>query len=602
MFSRFFINRPIFATVLSVLITLSGSLSFFTLPLTQFPFVTPPTVQVDCQYPGASADDVAQSIAAPLEQQVNGAEDMLYMASQSTSDGTYTLTVSFKPGTNLNLAQVRVMNRVNLATPSLPDVVRATGVTVRRRSPEIVLTIMLNSPDDSYDQLYMSNYALTRVRDEMLRVPGISEVVIFGERDYAMRIWLDPDKLAGRNLTAADVVAVLQEQNATVPVGQIGQASSRAGPSFQIPVQTLGRLSTPEQFGSVIVRTEPDGAVVRVRDVARIDLGAKTDEIVNKFNRKPTIGMAVFLDSDANALETADAIKDRVEKLKADLPKGIIAEIGYDTTPFIRESLREVFKTLRDSILLVSVVVLVFLGSWRAALIPLAAVPVAIVGTFGAMAACGYSLNNLTLFGLVLAVGIVVDDAIVVVEAVEHQIAKGFAPKEATARAMELVSGPIIAVGAVLAAVFLPCMFLPGIVGSFFRQFALTIAVSSGISTLNSLTFSPALAAVLLRNRARRRDPLTWLLDHTLGWLFRFFGWGFEWAGRGYVRVIRGLLRWPLVVVLLLIYAGLIGGTVRLFPRLPAGFIPPQDRGFLIASIQLPDSSSAERTQKIMDD
>ncbi len=602
MFSRFFIHRPVFATVLSVLITLSGALSFSTLPLSQFPYVTPPTVQVDCSYPGASADEVAQSIAAPLEQQVNGVEDMLYMSSQSTSDGSYTLTVSFKPGTDLNLAHVRVMNRVNLAEPNLPDVVRATGVTVRRRSPEIVLTVSLNSPDGSFDQLYMSNYALTRVRDEMLRISGIAEVTIFGQRDYAMRIWLDPDRLAGRSLTAADVVTALQSQNATVPAGQVGHMEGAIGPAFQIPIRTVGRLSTPEEFGAVVVRSEPNGSVIRVRDVARIDLASKSDDIVNKFNRKPTIGLAVFLEADANALETADAIKVRVEKLKADLPKGIIAEIGYDTTPFIRDSIREVFNTLRDSILLVAIVVLVFLGSWRAALIPLAAVPVAIIGTFAAMAACGYSLNNLTLFGLVLAVGIVVDDAIVVVEAVEHQIAKGFSPKEATARAMENVSGPIIAVGAVLAAVFIPCMFIPGIVGSFFRQFALTITVSTGISTLNSLTLSPALAAVLLRNRSRRRDPLTWLLDHTLGWFFRLFGWGFDRAGRGYVWIVRGLLKWPVLVLLLLVYAGLIGGTVRMYPRMPQGFIPAQDQGYLIASIQLPDASSIERTQAAMDE
>lgn len=584
------------------MITLSGSFAYFTLPLTQYPFVTPPTIQVDCAYPGASAEVVSESIAAPIEQQVNGVEDMLYMSSQSTGDGTYTLTVSFKPGTDLNLAQVRVMNRLNLALPALPDVVRATGVTTRRRSPEILLTVSLNSPDEQYDQLFISNYALTRVRDEMLRIPGIAEVLLFGQRDYAMRIWLDPDLLAARNLTALDVVQALREQNVPIPLGQIGQAPTPEAPARQIPIDTMGRLKDAEQYADVIIKRDPKGGIVRIRDVARVNLAAKAEDIANRFDRKPTVGLAVFLETNANALATADEIKARVEVLKKEVPAGMVAEIGYDTSPYIRESIRQVFKTLQDAVIIVSIVVLVFLRSWRSALIPLAAVPVAIIGTFAAMAAFGYSLNNLTLFGLVLAVGIVVDDAIVVVEAVEHHIALGLSPRDAAIRAMEQVAGPVIAVGAVLSAVFVPCMFFPGIVGAFFRQFAVTIAVSTIISTINSLTLSPALAALLLKPKGARRDPVTWLFDNTVGWPLVVFHWFFDRLGRLYVKTIGVSIRPAVLVSLLVIYGAMIGGAAYFYPKLPAGFIPPQDKGYLIASVQLPDAASAERTRAVMDE
>jgi multidrug efflux pump len=600
-FCRFFIDRPIFSAVISILITLAGGFSYFTLPLSQYPFVTPPTIQVDCAYPGASAEVVAECIAAPIEQQVNGVEDMLYMNSQSTGDGTYTLTVSFKPGTDLNLAQVRVMNRLNLAVPSLPDVVRATGVTTRRRSPEILLTVSLNSPTEQYDQLYISNYALTRVRDEMLRIPGIAEVLLFGQRDYAMRVWLDPDRLAARNLTALDVVNAIREQNTPIPLGQIGQPPTDTEPGRQLPLDTTGRLKEPEQYGDVIVKRDANGGIVRVKDVARVNLAAKQEDIANRFDRKPTVGLAVFLQADANALVVADTIKERVEVLKTEVPAGMVAEIGYDTSPYIRESIRQVFKTLREAVIIVAIVVLVFLRSWRSAIIPLATVPVAVIGTFGAMAAFGYSLNNLTLFGLVLAVGIVVDDAIVVVEAVEHHIHLGLAPREAAITAMGQVAGPVIAVGAVLSAVFVPCMFFPGIVGAFFRQFAVTIAVGTIISTINSLTLCPALAALLLKPKVARRDPLTWLFDNTAGWPLAVFHWGFDRLGRLYVAVIGQSIRPAVMVTLLAVYGGLVGGAAILYPRLPTGFIPPQDKGYLIASIALPDAASAERTRAAMD-
>ena len=503
MFSRFFIDRPIFATVLSVVVFLAGILAARTLPVSQYPQVTPPTIQVDCNYPGANARVVADTVASPIEQQVNGVEDMLYMASQCTSDGSYTLTVTFKIGTNLNMSQIRVLNRVALAYPQLPDVVRATGVTTRKRSSEILMTLALSSPTGRYDQLYLSNYAIIRLREELSRLPGVSDVLVFGQRDYSMRIWVDPDKLATRSLTAADVISAIQQQNTPLVAGQIGQPPTGSGQPFQVPVTGVGRLTTVQEFEEVIVKVGAQGQVVHVKDIARVELGAKAEDVSNTFDNKPTVGLAVFLLADANALEAHDRIIDKMDEMAKDFPTGIIYEIGYDTTPFIKESIHEVFKSLRDSIALVALVVLIFLQSWRAAIIPLAAVPVAIVGTFAAMAALGYSINNLTLFGLVLAVGIVVDDAIVVVEAVQHQLEKGYSPRDATIRAMDDVSGPVIAVGVVLSAVFLPCARLSGIVGEFFRQFAVTIAVSTMISTFNSLTLSPALCAILLKKTGK---------------------------------------------------------------------------------------------------
>jgi hydrophobe/amphiphile efflux-1 (HAE1) family protein len=597
---RFFIDRPIFATVLSVLVTLAGGLAVFTLPVSQYPKVTPPTVQVDCNYPGASAQVVSETIAAPIEQQVNGVEDMLYMASQCTSDGSYTLTVTFRPGADLNMAQVRVLNRVALAMPQLPDVVRATGITTRKRSPELLLTISLNSPPEPdypngrYDQLYLSNYASLRIKEELARLPGISDVTIFGQRDYAMRVWVDPERLAARHLTAADVVAAIRAQNLPLAGGQVGQPPAGDGQPFQFTLSALGRLTTPEEFEQVVVKVGDRGQLVKVRDVARVELGARVQDVNSRFDRKPTTGLGIFLLSDANAIETADAVKAKMAELSREFPPGMRYEIGYDTSPFIRESIREVFKSLRDAIILVAIVVLVFLQSWRAAVIPLAAVPVAIVGTFAAMALAGFTINNLTLFGLVLAVGIVVDDAIVVVEAVQHQLEKGLPPREATIRAMEQVAGPVVAVGVVLSAVFIPCAFLSGIVGQFFRQFALTIAVSTLISMVNSLTLSPALCALLLKPRGARPDLPTRVTNFLFGWFFRGFNRTFRFSGRVYVRAVGVGLRVPLLVIA--VYAGLVGAGVAGHQTLPTGFIPQQDKGYLIASIQLPDAASAERT------
>lgn len=598
MISRFFIDRPIFATVISILMTLAGAVAVFSLPIAQYPPVAPPTVQVDCNYPGASAEVVAQTVASPIEQQVNGVEGMMYMSSQSTNDGSYTLTVTFKPGVDLDLAQVLVQNRVSLALPQLPDVLRQTGVITKKRSPDILMTVSLNSPSGRYNQVYLSNYAVLRVKDELARLSGISEVLVFGQRDYSLRVWVDPQRLAARDLSVNDVVNAVRQQNLQPAIGQIGQSPAADGQLLQIPLSIHGRLVEPSEFEDIIIRRSADGRVIRIKDVGYAELDARSQDINNRFDGKPTVGLAIFQLPDANALATADMVKATMEKLSKDFPEGVEYEIGYDTTPFIRESIHEVFKALRDAVLLVALVVLIFLEGWRAAIIPLVAVPVAIIGTFSVMFLVGFSLNNLTLFGLVLAIGIVVDDAIVVVEAIEHYIAKGLSPRQAAFRAMEDVSGPVIAVGLVLSAVFIPCAFISGIVGQFFRQFALTIAVSTILSTINSLTLSPALATILLRPKTAKRDPLTWLIDMLLGWVFRLFNLGFRHSTRAYTWTVGKLLRVPVMV--LVVYGGLLGLTYWGYGQLPTGFIPSQDKGYLIASIQLPDSASAARTREVV--
>ncbi len=594
MISRFFIDRPIFAAVISILITLIGGIALYTLPLAQYPPITPPTVEVGCNYPGAGAETVMQTIAAPIEQQVNGVEDMLYMSSMSTSDGSYALTVTFKTGVDLNLAQVLVQNRVSLALPQLPEVVRQTGVTTRKRSPDILMTVSLNSPDGRYDQLYLSNYAVINIRDELSRIKGVAEVRVFGQRDHSMRIWLDPDKMAARELTVAEVIAAIREQNVQVALGSIGQPPTADAPLRQIPLSIKGRLTDKDDFGDIIVRSTPDGRFLRIKDIGRAEIGARVEDTSNRFDEKPTVGLAIFQQPDANALETADLIKAKMNELSVSFPAGVEHDTGYDTTPFIRESVFEVFKSLRDAIILVALVVLVFLQGWRPAIIPLIAVPVAIIGTFAAMAAVGFSLNNLTLFGLVLAIGIVVDDAIVVVEAVEQYIERGFAPREAAIRAMDEVSGPIIAVGLVLSAVFIPCAFVSGIVGMFFRQFALTIAISTILSAINSLTLSPALAALLLRHRESPNDIFGRILDFCLGWFFRLFNFGMTMSIAGYLHITSKMLRLPALV--LTVYGGLLVLTIWGYGQLPTGFIPSQDKGYLVGSVQMPDATSIDRT------
>jgi multidrug efflux pump len=599
MFSHFFIRRPIFASVLSIVITLAGAVAVYTLPVAQYPPITPPSIMVQCTYPGANAHDVADSVAAPIEQQINGVEDMLYMVSQSNNDGTYTLTVTFKPGVNLNFAQVLVQNRINLALPLLPDVVKQAGVTTRKRNPDILMVIGIVSPKGRYDQLYLSNFATIRVKDELARVDGVGDCQQFGQQDYSMRIWIDPQRLAELNMTAADVADAVREQNRQVAAGHLGQEPTPSDERFEMTLNTVGRLSEPEEFDDIVIRTEADGRKVRVKDIGHAELGARNLDSTSKLDGTPNASLAVWALPDANSIDTARRVRERLEQLQKSFPEDINYEISLDMTPFIRESIHEVIRTLIEAIILVAVVVLVFLQNWRSAIIPLVAVPVAVVGTFAVMAAIGFSLNNLTLFGLVLAIGIVVDDAIVVVEAVEHHIEHGLTPRQAAHKAMDQVSGPVVAVALVLSAVFVPCAFISGITGQFFRQFALTIAVSTIISAFNSLTLSPALAAILLQPRGQPKDLFGRLLDLILGWFFRLFNWTFRRSTTIYARLVGLALRGSAIV--LVVYGGLLGLTWWSAHRLPTGYIPNQDQGRFYIAVQLPDAASLERTQKIVD-
>ncbi|MFY8200152.1 MAG: efflux RND transporter permease subunit, partial [Pirellula staleyi] len=547
-------------------------------------------------YPGANANVVSDTVAAPIEQQVTGAENMLYMSSQSTNDGAYNLTVTFDIGTNLDMAQVLVQNRVNLALPSLPSEVKQTGVSVKKKSASVLLVVNVVSPKGSRDQLYLSNYATIRLRDELAGIKGVGDVSFLGQLDYSMRVWLDPERLAVLGMTAPDVLQALREQNVQVAAGALGRPPVPAGQVFQHTLTTLGRLTDAEEFGEIIVKSGQAGQVVRLKDVVTpnrttpdgqrlggIELGAKSQDTSCALDGNPSVGLAIYQLPGSNALDTAKRIRKRMAELVELFPEDVDYKIVYDTTPFISESISEVFKALRDAIILVAIVVLAFLQSWRATLIPLIAVPVAIVGTFAVMAGLGFSLNNLSLFGLVLAIGIVVDDAIVVVEAVEHAIDHGLAPRDAARKAMDEVSGPIIAISLVLMCVFIPCIFITGITGQFFKQFAVTIAVSTFFSALNSLTLSPALAALLLRPKAEQRDPLTKLINVTLGWFFKLFNFGFNAASSFYARIVGGLLR--LSIVVMLVYVGLLGLTYYGMTHVPSGFIPAQDKGYVLVDV-----------------
>jgi multidrug efflux pump subunit AcrB len=639
-FSNFFINRPIFASVLSIIVVLAGGIALFSLPIAQYPEITPPTVEVAASYPGANAQVVADTVAAPIEQQVNGVEGMLYMSSQCTNDGSYALTVTFQNGIDLNMAQVLVQNRVSLAQPILPDLVKRRGVTVKKKSPSVLMIVNLFSPDRSRDNLYLSNYATIQLKDELSRLNGVGDITYLGQRDYSMRLWLDPEKMASRNLTSSDVVHAIEQQNTQVAAGLLGQPPVERGQVFQLTMSTMGRLINVDQFADLILKSDAAGRLVRLSDVANIELGAQAYDQSCSLDGKPSVALSIYQLPGSNALDTAQLVRTKMDELRQRFPEGVDYSIVYDTTPFIRESINEVFKTLFDAVILVAIVVLVFLQNWRSAIIPLVAVPVAIIGTFAVMAGMGFSLNNLTLFGLVLAIGIVVDDAIVVVEAVEHHIERGLSPKDATIRAMSQVAGPVIAVGLVLSAVFIPCAFIGGITGQFFRQFALTIAVSTLISAFNSLTLSPALTAVLLSTRDKSTAPplprvlyvlaggwIAWsfgarlapsvpltilviaagaiagwivgrLINVLLGAAFRAFNAGFARATSGYIGLVGKTLRISLLV--LAVYGGLLFLTYWSFSQAPKGFIPSQDKGYLLVNIQLPDSASMERTQAIV--
>ena len=607
----FFIDRPIFAMVLSIVIVLCGYLAMTGLPIAQYPEITPPTIVVTTTYPGANARDVAAQVATPIEKEINGVENMLYMESKSTNDGQLNLTITFNLGTNLDMAQVLVQNRVSLALPKLPDAVKQQGVSVKKSSPSIILCVSFTSPDGTFKQLDLSNYAAINVRDQLFRLPGVGDVTFLGEREFSMRVWLDPNQVAKLNLTAGDIANAVREQNAQVPAGQIGRPPAAAEQAFQYPVTTRGRLTSAEDFKRIIVKTGADGEIVRMRDVVRpkfvdedgeehdgVELAAKNADVGSTLSGLPSVSLAVYQLPGSNALATADGIRSRMAELSRQFPPGIKYAIEYDTTGFVRTSIETVVHTLFEAVVLVFIVVMVFLQSWRASLIPLIAVPVAIIGTFAVMAMLGFSINNLTLFGMVLAIGIVVDDAIVVVENVEHHMAHGLPVKEATHKAMREVSGPIIAVTLVLAAVFIPTAFIPGITGQFFRQFALTIAVSALISGFNSLTLSPALCPLLLKHKGESRDPLTWLFDLVLGKFFQGFNWVFDRSTKVYTNSVGLLLR--LSAIVLLIYVGLLGLTYVGFTTVPGGFIPQQDKGYLIMGVQLPDGASLERTRKVV--
>jgi multidrug efflux pump len=602
MISGFFIDRPIFASVISIVLTLAGSIAMFVLPIAQYPPIAPPTVQVSCNFPGASARVVADTIAAPIEQQVNGVEGMLYMSSQSGNDGSYNLTITFNLGTDLNTALVMVQNRVALAMPQLPESVQRQGLTIKKKSPDILLVVNFFSPDGRYDDLYLSNFATINVKDELLRLPGVGDLNYFGQRDYSIRAWLDPQQLASRSMTAYDVATSIQNQSAATSPGDIGQQPSDAAAEFQLPIDLLGRLTTPEQFGDIIVKANPgDGTsvpLVRLRDVARVELGAQNYNLFCRIDGQPSVGLAIYQLPGTNALDVAEAVRAKMKELAPRFPDGVEYGIYLDTTLFISASIEDVVKTLIEAIMLVGIVVLIFLQSWRATLIPLIAVPVAIVGTFSIMAVLGFSFNNISLFGLVLAIGIVVDDAIVVVENVERWLEHGLSARQAAHRAMEEVTGPVVAVALVLCAVFLPCAFITGITGEFFRQFAVTIAVSTVLSALNSLTLSPALAALLLRPRDAKPDLAARALSFTLGWFFKLFNGAFRIGTDVYAAIVGRLLR--LTVVVLLIYFVLLGVTGKLLSSYPVGFIPQQDQGRIFVDVQLPDSASVQRTRDVM--
>jgi multidrug efflux pump subunit AcrB len=683
--ARFFIDRPVFAWVISIVIVLVGLMAMIALPVAQYPEITPPTIQVTAAYPGANAQVVADTVAAPIEQQINGVENMMYMSSQSNNDGSYSLTVTFKLGVDLDTAQVLVQNRVSQALPALPDLVKQTGVTVKKQSPSILLVVNMYSDDDPsthkpyYDQLYLSNYATIQIKDVLARVEGVGDVFEFGQQDYSMRVWLDPDKLSSRNLTAGDVLKALREQNVQVAAGQIGQPPVPAGLDFQYTMSTQGRLVEPEQFANIVLKTGDKGEVTYLRDVSRSELGARNQDTRCRMDGRPSVGMAVFQLPTANALDTANRVRAKMRELKARFPQGLEYAIVYDTTPFIHESVDEVFKTLFYAVILVAIVVLLFLQDWKAVMLPLIDVGVSLVGTFAVMRMMGFTLNNLTLFGLVLAIGIVVDDAIVVLENIERWLAKGLNVRDATIKAMDEITGPIIAITLVLSAVFIPSAFLGGITGQFYRQFALTISASMIISAVNAMTLTPARAAAIFAGRVHGvsvdkpgahdgREALPWwffgllggaltlwlLLPHfagplgldgegesplgdpgslrltlatgalylalflpgaviglPLGWLiirpvnwllgglFRGFNWLFDAATRFYGLLVGWSLR--LCVVTLLVYVGLLVLTGYGFTVVPAGFIPNQDKGYLIVNVQLPDSASLERTVAVMD-
>jgi multidrug efflux pump len=597
-FAKFFVDRPIFAAVLSIIVMLAGAISIPILPISEYPDVVPPTVQVRAVYPGASPRVIAETVATPLEEAMNGAPHMMYMKSVAGSDGVLALTVTFEPGTDADLAQVQVQNRVSQALARLPEEVRRQGVTTQKQSPNLTMVVHLESPSGEYDPIYLRNYATLKVKDELARLPGVGQALAFGAGDYAMRIWIDPNKAASRGLTAGDIVNAIREQNVQVSAGQLGGPPMPHASDFLLSIDVKGRLTTQEEFGAIVVKAGQGGEITHLSDVARIELGASEYSLRSLLNNHQAVALPIFQAPGSNAIDVSNGVRAKMAELAQRFPKGMEYHIVYDPTVFVRDSISEVVRTLFEAVLLVVLVVILFLQTWRASIIPLLAVPVSIVGTFAILLLLGFSINTLTLFGLVLAIGIVVDDAIVVVENVERHIENGESPREAAHLAMKEVSGPIVAIASVLCAVFVPMAFLTGVSGQFFKQFAVTIAISTVISALNSLTLSPALAAVLLKPHRARPDLLTRGINGLFGWVFRPFNRGFQKSSDAYRSTVSvSLRRRPLVFVA---YAALLAAAVFMLQLVPGGFIPTQDKLFLIGGAKLPEGASIDRSEEVV--
>lgn len=597
--SGYFVDRPIFASVLSLLVFIAGCISIFTLPITEYPEVSPPSIVVSASFPGANPAVISETVATPLEEQINGVENMLYMNSLASTDGRMSLTVTFAIGTDVDLAQQLVQNRVQQALPRLPDITRQLGVTVIKSSPDLTMVVHLRSPDDSYDMLYLRNYANLNVKDELAKVQGVGQVRLFGSGDYAMRIWLNPNKVAERGMTAGEIVQAIREQNVQVAAGVIGGPPYNQSVEVQLPVNVQGRLESPEEFEQIIIKRDENGVVTRLKDVARVELDAQSYALRSMLNSQQAVAIPIFASPGSNALQISSDVRDTMKRLKENMPEGVDYSIVYDPTVFVSDSIKSVVHTLLEAVALVVLVVIIFLQNWRASIIPLLAVPVSIVGTFAFMYLLGFSINVLSLFGLILAIGIVVDDAIVVVENVERNIEEGKTPRDATIQAMKEVTGPVIATSLVLAGVFIPIAFISGLTGQFYQQFALTIAIATFISTFNSLTLSPAMAALLLRSKDAPKDGLTKLMDFLFGWFFNLFNKVFGkfqgLYGKGVCKFITRRL-----VLMSIFYALLVGAAGASFNLVPQGFVPAQDKKYLIAIAQLPPGATLERTEQVM--
>ena len=597
--SKFFIDRPIFASVISIFIFIAGLISIQKLPVSEYPEVSPPSIVVSANFAGASPKVLSETVATPLEESINGVENMLYMSSQATSDGLVKITVTFKIGTDVNLAQQLVETRVSQAQPRLPEEVRRQGVTVVKSSSDLTMVVHITSPNDRYDTLYLRNYAVLNIKDVVARVNGVGQVAIFGGGDYAMRVWLNPDKIAEKGLTANDVIRAIREQNVQVAAGVIGAYPAPADVDLQLTVNAKGRLSSPEEFENIIIKSNPDGGITRLKDIGRVELSAASFGLRSLLDKKNAAAVVIFQTPDANSIEISDKVRVAMKELKKSMPEGVDYSIVYDPTVFVKDSIKAVIHTLLEAVALVVLVVIVFLQTWRASIIPLLAVPISVIGTFALMHGFGFSINTLSLFGLVLAIGIVVDDAIVVVENVERNIEKGLSPRDATYQAMREVSGPIIAITLTLCAVFIPIAFISGLTGAFYNQFALTITISTVISAINSLTLSPALASILLKGHDQPKDLLTRLMDKYLGWFFERFNRFFTRSSHAYGDTVVGAINHKTKT--LVVYAVMMFMTYFAFNAVPPGFVPAQDKGYLIGFAQLQDGATIERTQKVIE-